>query len=199
MQLYAAGLHFLGYSGIVVAGIENAPEMKTAISKISEALKEFSSFDEWKGAYLNYLARSEMAPYPYRFYAFKDLFKDTYVDVAEENSISLPECSKLEKAKYLIAKKIFSDLQQKSRKTLFPLKKFLAGCVRCKSDYCYLAATQLVCPELCPKRLRNGPCGNTKANGSCELSNKECVHSKIFRMANWRHELDFLEEKYIPK
>ena len=199
IQLNAAGLHFLGYSGIVVAGIENAPEMKTAITKISEALKEFTNFNDWKEAYLNYLARSEMAPYPYRFYAFRNLFKDAYVDITKESNITLPECSKLEKIKYLTAKKIFTGPKQKNKQILFLLKKFLGGCVRCKSNCCYLPATHFVCPELCPKKLRNGPCGGTKADGSCELSGKECVHSKIFRIANWRKELDFLEENYIPK
>ena len=79
--------------------------MKAAISKISEALKEFANFNEWKEAYLNYLARSEMAPYPNRFYAFRNLFKDAYVDIARESTVTLTECSKLEKIKHLTAKK----------------------------------------------------------------------------------------------
>jgi len=199
IQLYAAGLHFLGYSGIVIAGIENAPEMQTAINKINEAMTEFTGFNDWKEAYLNYLARSEMAPYPHRFYAFRNLFKDAYVDVTKESSVTLPECSKLEKVKYLAAKKIFSGSQRKNMQMLYLLKKFLAGCVRCKSNCCYLTATHLVCPVLCPKKMRNGPCGSTKANGDCELYNKECVHSKIFRIANWRKEIGSLEENYIPK
>ena len=199
VQLYVAGLHFLGYSGVVVSGIENAPEMTTGISKISEALNEFASFSDWKEAYLSYLARSEMAPYPYRFYAFKNLFKDAYVDAAKEGSTIIPGCSKLEKIKYFTAKKLFSGPQQKNRKTLFPFKKILVGCVGCKSNHCYLSSTHFVCPELCPKKLHDGPCGETKADGSCELSSKECLYSKVFRIANWQKKLDLLEEKYVPK
>ena len=199
IQLYAAGVHLLGYSGIVIAGIENSAEMKTAILKISEALKEFSNFNEWKEAYLNYLSRSEMAPYPYRFYAFKNLFKDAYVDFAKETSLDLPECSNIEKIKYLFLKKYYSIYKGKNMGILQFSKKLLTGCIKCKSDSCYLPETFFVCPELCPKKMRNGPCGNTNADGSCEVTNKECVHSKIFRLANWQKKLDFLEENYIPK
>ena len=200
IQFCAAGLHFLGYSGIVIAGLENASEMKTAIGKINEALKEFTNFDDWKSAYLNYLARSEMAPYPHRLYAFNGLFKSAYADEneVEENNIKIPECSKMEKIKFSLAKRIFTEGAQKHGKILSPLKRLLVGCTKCKSDRCYLEDTHFVCPKLCPKGLRNGPCGETKADGSCELSKNECIHSKILRIANWQKELDSLEEKYIP-
>jgi hypothetical protein len=34
---------------------------------------------------------------------------------------------------------------------------------------CILHATGLVCPMRCPKNLRNGPCGGTLQDGSCEV------------------------------
>ncbi len=199
MQIYAAGLYFLGYSGIVISGIETPDEMRTALKKIGEALGEFKNFSDWREAYFNYLARSEMAPYPYRFYIYKNLFSDAYVDSAKESNIILPKPSKVEKIKYSLSKKLYSNSNANDKRILFLLKKFFAGCLKCKSEKCYLNLTNFICPLQCPKKMRNGPCGDTKADGSCELTNKECIHSKIFKMSNWQKEFDFLEERYIPK
>ena len=199
MQIYTAGLYFLGYSGIVISGIETPLEMRVALKKISEALKEFKNFNDWREAYFNYLARSEMAPYPYRFYIYKNLFSDAYVDSAKESNLVLPEPSKIEKLKYVLSKNLFSDSNVNHKKILFLLKKFSSGCVRCKSEKCYISSTNSICPLQCPKKMRNGPCGDTKADGSCELTNKECIHSRIFKISNWLKVFDVLEERYIPK
>jgi hypothetical protein len=41
---------------------------------------------------------------------------------------------------------------------------------------CILGFTGLSCPMNCPKRLRNGPCGGVRADGSCEVRpNMKCV------------------------
>lgn len=34
---------------------------------------------------------------------------------------------------------------------------------------CIVGFTGLACPMNCPKRLRNGPCGGVRADGSCEV------------------------------
>jgi hypothetical protein len=37
--------------------------------------------------------------------------------------------------------------------------------------------------------LVNGICGSVSADGSCPLTEKECVHHKIIRLAHWRNRL----------
>jgi len=74
-------------------------------------------------------------------------------------------------------------------------KKIFAGCPSC--SYCRLPLTHYICPELCPKGLANGPCGNTRPNGNCELREKKCIHSRRAERAAWLNEIDTLEEKYI--
>jgi Methylene-tetrahydrofolate reductase C terminal len=41
------------------------------------------------------------------------------------------------------------------------------GCRMC--GQCTLPVTGYACPETCPKKLRNGPCGGVGADGACEV------------------------------
>lgn len=56
----------------------------------------------------------------------------------------------------------------------------LFGCQRCGE--CILSSTAFVCSQRCPKRLRNGPCGGTGEDGSCEVyPDRTCVWYKIHK------------------
>lgn len=46
-------------------------------------------------------------------------------------------------------------------------KKVVFDCRTC--GQCILHSTGMTCPMSCPKNLRNGPCGGTRANGHCEV------------------------------
>ena len=48
-----------------------------------------------------------------------------------------------------------------------PIKRLLFDSQSC--GQCLLGSTGMVCPMTCPKRLRNGPCGGVRQDGSCEL------------------------------
>ena len=53
------------------------------------------------------------------------------------------------------------------------------GCQHCGE--CVLSSTAFVCSQRCPKRLRNGPCGGTGEDGSCEVyPERKCVWYKIY-------------------
>jgi methylenetetrahydrofolate reductase (NADPH) len=59
------------------------------------------------------------------------------------------------------------------------VKVLLFGCQHCGE--CLLSSTGFVCCQTCPKRLRNGPCGGTGEDGSCEVyPERECVWYKIY-------------------
>jgi hypothetical protein len=46
---------------------------------------------------------------------------------------------------------------------------------------CILSSTAFICSQNCPKRLRNGPCGGTGEDGSCEVyPERKCVWYKIY-------------------
>ena len=52
------------------------------------------------------------------------------------------------------------------------MKRPLFGCQACGN--CVLGHLEYVCPETCPKQLRNGPCGGTHL-GHCEVVDQPCV------------------------
>ncbi len=71
------------------------------------------------------------------------------------------------------------------------IKVPLFGCQRCGE--CILSSTGYICSQRCPKQLRNGPCGGTSANGSCEVyPNQTCVWYKIYYRSRWLNRLSLL-------
>jgi methylenetetrahydrofolate reductase (NADH) len=75
------------------------------------------------------------------------------------------------------------------------IKSPLFGCETC--GMCRLEATQYVCPETCPKGLANGACGGTNEN-TCEFGDRECIHSRKYRIAKDANVLPELEQWLIP-
>jgi methylenetetrahydrofolate reductase (NADPH) len=76
----------------------------------------------------------------------------------------------------------------------FAIKSPLFGCEACGN--CVLGQMEYVCPQTCPKNLRNGPCGGTK-NGQCEVVDKPCIWITVFERARDSNHLDDLKI-YIP-
>lgn len=61
-------------------------------------------------------------------------------------------------------------------------KKRVFGCHSC--GQCVLRSTSLVCPQSCPKQMRNGPCGGSMF-GKCEVfPDRDCVWTKIHERAD---------------
>ena len=71
------------------------------------------------------------------------------------------------------------------------IKVPLFGCQRCGE--CMLTSTGFICSQRCPKQLRNGPCGGTGADGSCEVyPERMCVWYKIYYRSRWLNRLSLL-------
>lgn len=196
IQLQAAGCKLLGYNGIQLAGVERPDKLRTAAARISEALEEFKHFEDWRKAYHEYLARAEMAPYPYRFYLFNQLFSQAYYDGGQRmNEGQMPGAGRWERFYYHICDFMFRHAHKQAPGEHLLSKRLLAGCMLC--ERCRLPQTHYVCPRTCPKGLSNGPCGGSRVDGECELGGKPCVHGRTLRLALWRHEADALEERYV--
>lgn len=177
-QLFVAGLRWMGYSGIVVSGLDNDTYVNTASSKISSILRDLSNFENWKEIYRNFLSRSEMAPYPYKYYIYKNLLEENYFDKAELTMKDVASCSFGERFYFKfsgVKKKLF-----KSEKTINNEKN--------------IASTFNLSPKLCPKGMIHGPCGETNHNNSCCLNTfRECLYSKLFRLASWQKNFEPFE------
>ena len=75
------------------------------------------------------------------------------------------------------------------------IKKPLFGCQACGN--CVLSYTEYVCPQTCPKQLRNGPCGGTRS-GWCEVvPDQPCVWVSVYERARAAGRLDMLKV-YVP-
>ena len=55
---------------------------------------------------------------------------------------------------------------------------------------------EYVCPQTCPKQMRNGPCGGT-FHGACEVIDQECIWVKVMARAEASNTIDQLKV-YIP-
>lgn len=87
-----------------------------------------------------------------------------------------------------------SDLTTLDKPPITPRERKLSRCLlffediikvplfRCQHcGECILSSTGFVCSQRCPKRLRNGPCGGTGADGSCEVyPERKCVWYRIY-------------------
>jgi len=71
------------------------------------------------------------------------------------------------------------------------IKVPLFGCQRCGE--CILSSTAFICSQNCPKRLRNGPCGGTGEDGSCEVfPDRKCVWYRIYFRSRLLHRVSLL-------
>jgi methylenetetrahydrofolate reductase (NADPH) len=74
------------------------------------------------------------------------------------------------------------------------VKKPLFGCEACGN--CVLGHLEYVCPQTCPKQMRNGPCGGTH-RGRCEVVDRPCIWVEVYQRAKAADRVDDLK-RYVP-
>jgi hypothetical protein len=74
------------------------------------------------------------------------------------------------------------------------VKKPTFGCQACGN--CVLGHLEYVCPQTCPKQMRNGPCGGTQF-GRCEVVDRPCIWVDVYDRARRAGRLADLT-RYIP-
>ena len=75
------------------------------------------------------------------------------------------------------------------------IKSPLFGCQSCGN--CVLGCMEYVCPQTCPKQMRNGPCGGANNHGTCEVVEKPCIWGSVYERARAANEVNRLSA-YIP-
>ncbi len=76
------------------------------------------------------------------------------------------------------------------------IKGWLFQCSMCGN--CILQTTTYICPMLCPKGLRNGPCGSGSEDHCCVNPGRPCVWHLIYRRAEAMENLEGLLEVQAP-
>lgn len=74
------------------------------------------------------------------------------------------------------------------------LKRPAFGCQACGN--CVLGHLRYVCPQTCPKQMRNGPCGGT-FRGRCEVVDRPCIWGAVYERAQAAGQLGGLRV-YVP-
>ena len=71
---------------------------------------------------------------------------------------------------------------------------------RCQDcGQCVLSYNAFTCCMRCPKQIRNGPCGGTRANGHCEVDEKKvCIWWLINERARKLGWQDKLRKYHVP-
>ncbi len=79
------------------------------------------------------------------------------------------------------------------------MKKLLFDCRQC--DDCSLFELFYLCPESkCPKGMRQGPCGGSRVDGSCEVyEENQCIWDMVYKRAKNRKQCDKLRFVIAPR
>jgi methylenetetrahydrofolate reductase (NADPH) len=76
----------------------------------------------------------------------------------------------------------------------YVIKRPMFGCEACGN--CVLGHMEYVCPQTCPKQMRNGPCGGT-FHTRCEVIDQECIWVSVYDRADAAQRVDELKT-FIP-
>jgi len=76
----------------------------------------------------------------------------------------------------------------------YAIKRPLFGYEACGN--CVLGQMEYVCPQTCPKQMRNGPCGGTFLM-RCEVIDQECIWVRVYQRAEAAERVNGLKT-YIP-
>lgn len=198
LQLYAAGARLIGYSGIQIAGADTPDKLEMLLDKIDEALLEFKDFNAWCSAFRQYYERLDMAPYPYRFYLFKNLLSSALPpDPLPFAEADFTTCTGKEIFRYHLGKLLCGHAAELPASEKRLTKKLLFGCKGC--NRCRLPQTFYICPETCPIHRANGPCGEIRVDGTCPFDHQqECIYIRQLRLVNKLRCYPALEEDVVP-
>jgi methylenetetrahydrofolate reductase (NADPH) len=207
LALQILGLRMLGYSGVQLTAIHSVETLVTLLHQIDYLAERCPDRVSWNKAWAQALSLSNgvranpvpeapwyMVDRHVRHAPRRDLIK--YVVMEGVHRVLFDKGAGARFLGWLVRdvrRQSWADrwLERFERMIKAPL----FGCDSC--GLCRLAATQYVCPETCPKGLANGACGGTHMN-RCEFEDRECIHSRKYRIAKDAGILEQLERWLIP-
>jgi len=190
-------LRGLGYAGAYIGGTHNAQHVSWIIERGQILAPRWEELSEE----FTYAPKSAFYIYePGRGGSRKPLgLRDRVVNAFWHllSPTQIPKGSAVEKW----ARAIFAWIDRRPalsrflERAEFAIKSPAFGCQTCGN--CVLPDMQYVCPQTCPKQLRNGPCGGTN-NGQCEvIPEQACIWVRVYERARAAGEIPLLKI-YIP-
>jgi methylenetetrahydrofolate reductase (NADPH) len=188
-------LRGLGYGGAYIGGTHKTEHIQWIIKRGQEIAPQWEEF-----------ARETSYPPKNPFYMYEPAassrakalgLKDRAVKWLFPSPASFPENGALYKAFRTICAWLDRrpSLARSFERAETMVKVPVFGCQECGN--CVLGSMQHVCPQTCPKQLRNGPCGGTNS-GQCEvIPEQPCIWVKVYERAKAANEVELLKI-YIP-
>ena len=188
-----AVLRGLGYAGAYVGGTDDAEQIRWIISRGEELAPRWEEFAEEltyapKNAF--YIDKSPKRP-PKRLGLIPNALNlaGKMFPVRTETVWR----KLLRRVSGWIDRRPFLESVVEKFETAVKVPMF--GCKSCGN--CVLGDMEYVCPQTCPKQIRNGPCGGT-VNGQCEvIPEQACIWVGVYERAKAGDELESLKV-YIP-
>jgi methylenetetrahydrofolate reductase (NADPH) len=190
-------LRGLGYAGAYIGGTHKPESVKWIINRGKQLAPQWEELAKE----LNYGPKSAFYMYDKSTapslppLSFKSRAINAFWHLLSPKQV--PEGSAL----YKIANKVMAwidkrpSLAHSLARAEFVVKSPAFGCQECGN--CVIPDLQYVCPQTCPKQLRNGPCGGT-FNGQCEvIPEQKCIWVKAYERAKASNEVELLKI-YVP-
>jgi methylenetetrahydrofolate reductase (NADPH) len=193
LELQVAGCRHMGYSGVIVSGVDVPGRAALVASRIRSALQEFRSFEHFLSEYNEHQASAEMGSGFRAFHMFDRVLRRQYSfddppEISEPGDCGYSFC---ERMGYRLKKFLFAKADRMRPGRDIVLKKLLVQCRSC--DACSLPQHNFYCIKNCPKRLVSGPCGGVNSDGMCEISGNECIFVRIMRCERYLRSKSGLE------
>lgn len=189
----AAVLRGLGYAGAYLGGTHKASDIRWIIERekqIQHRWEEFAEELSFPPERPFYLYKSERSPVARRGIVPRALDTLAKLFPVSKNNALRRLCTAIFR---WMDRRPF--LAQRLERVEFAIKSPLFGCQACGN--CVLSYTEYVCPQTCPKQMRNGPCGGANNDSTCEVVEKPCVWVSVYQRAQAGQKLGDLAV-YIP-
>ncbi len=192
MAFFAIGCRLLGYSGVVVNGIETAEMLRLFLDAYEELLAKYENYAAWAKAAHEQFKDVALVPFDdafverVPFYLYQKLLDpqvrdfDPYSSRPVRPAIGKPSLSDRMEA--------FLSLHSTPQWIRKMVRKKFPGVMRKPEELCFgLDGSS------CPKHLLDGPCGGALLDGRCECGSGDCFFHRVLEMAQYRGDLAELE------
>ena len=187
----AAVLKGLGYAGAYIGGIAKADNIRWIVKRSQEIGPKWEQFADQ----LNFGKKDGF----YLYDSPKAPAKPPSFALSASGTMHSLIFSKKEPLRSLMTGVVravdrYPALANAVERLEFAFKSPAYGCQACGN--CVLPDMEYVCPQTCPKGMRNGPCGGT-FNGKCEVVDKPCIWVEVYDRAKAEGNIGHLKT-FVP-